>query len=444
MEPILTLSPGAAFAIGRLESRGYEAYAVGGCVRDSLLGKVPHDWDLTTSATPDETLAAFADCRVIETGVKHGTVTVLYGGEPLEITTYRLDGAYADNRHPTSVTFSKTLEDDLSRRDFTVNAMAYHPKRGLVDLFGGRDDPSRGVIRCVGDPATRFGEDGLRILRAVRFASVLGFSLDPATAGAVHARRSLLGNIARERVREEWNKLLLGKTPAAILRDYADVAAEVIPEIAPAVTCPQNVVTHCYPVFEHTLAALTVAPADLVLRLAVIFHDLGKPGTRTETPNGDRFPGHAERSAEIADEAMRRLRYDNATREETVRLVRLHDSVIPATEKGVRRLLRELPPESVLRLMELKKCDRAGHAPDYRYPAPEVERIPGILQTVLARGDCVSLHTLAVNGKDLLSLGVPAGRDVGALLERLLDRVVDGDLPNEKQALLAEAKRLFR
>ena len=260
MKPI-SLSRGAKFAIARLESRGYEAYAVGGCVRDSLLGQAPHDWDLTTNATPDETAAAFADCRVVETGKKHGTVTVLDRGEPLEITTYRRDGAYADNRHPVSVTFSKTLSDDLSRRDFTVNAMAYHPSRGLVDLFGGKEDLQNGVIRCVGNAETRFHEDGLRILRAIRFASVLDFSLEAETARAIHICVFLLDNIARERIREEWTKLLLGKAADRILRDYPDVISEIFPEVVPS------------PLDIH----ICDAPADPVIRLTLFLYGWTTP-----------------------------------------------------------------------------------------------------------------------------------------------------------------------
>lgn len=394
MKPI-SLSRGAKFAIERLESRGYEAYAVGGCVRDSLLGQVPHDWDLTTNATPDETAAAFADCRVIETGKKHGTVTVLYRGEPLEITTYRLDGAYADNRHPASVTFSKTISDDLCRRDFTVNAMAYHPTRGLVDLFGGKDDLQNGMIRCVGDATTRFHEDGLRILRAVRFASVLDFSLESETARAIHACVSLLGNIARERIREEWTKLLLGKAADRILRDYPNVILEIFPEVVPS---PLNI-------------SLSDAPADAATRLTLFLY-----GWTTDVG---------------ADAALLRLRYDNATREEVGTLLRLIEIPIEPTEAAVRRLLTELSPETLDRLLCVKRC--------VGIPAPA--EIATIAQTILSRGDCLSLRALAVNGNDLMKLGFPAGKPIGEILNRLLDGVIDGTLPNKKAALLNAAKK---
>ena len=395
MKPI-TLSPGAAFAIGRLESRGYECYAVGGCVRDSLLGSLPHDWDLTTSATPDQTKAAFADCRVIETGAKHGTITVLYQKEPLEITTFRQDGAYADNRHPTSVTFSRSIEDDLSRRDFTVNAMAYHPEKGLIDLFGGKDDLARGVIRCVGDAETRFYEDGLRILRAVRFASALGFALEDDTARAVRNCVFLLDGIAKERIREEWSKLLLGKTPAAILRDFPEVTAQILPEIVP--------------IPAQTLTALAAAPLDLTLRLALLFGSEG-----------------------AAKAALLRLRYDNETQKTVLDLVKLKEMPLDATEAGLRRLLRAYPVETLFRLFDLSECGGC-----------DLRAARAALQTILARGDCFSLQALAINGDDLIAMGVPAGKQVGALLEALLDRVINGDLPNENSALTAAAAELAK
>jgi len=403
MEP-LSLPNGAKFALERLESRGYEAYVVGGCVRDSLLGLSPHDWDLTTNATPDETAAAFSDCRLIDYGKKHGTVTVLFHGEPLEITTYRLDGVYTDNRHPASVTFSKTLADDLARRDFTVNAMAYHPARGLVDLFGGANDLARRAIRCVGNAETRFEEDGLRILRAVRFASALDFSLEPETRRAVHARVALLDHIARERIREEWSKLLLGKSPAKILSAYPDVVARAIPAFAGAGRVDP--------------AALSAAPNDLIIRLSVLFHVYLSKENRLET----------------ADRAMRDLRYDNAAREETLAVLELTGTDMDPAEAAVRRLLVSHAPQTLKRALEAKRC----------LGIPFSEKIPAVLETVLARGDCVALRDLAVNGRDLMSAGIPAGKPVGAVLNRLFEAVVEGDLPNRKDALLRAAADMRR
>ncbi len=439
----IPLSKGAAFAISRLEQHGFECYAVGGCVRDSLLGATPHDWDLTTNATPDEVAACFADCRVIETGKRHGTMTVLYESEPLEITTYRTDGIYEDNRHPKQVTFTRTLSDDLSRRDFTVNAMAYHPARGLVDLFGGQKDLADGVISCVGDPATRFHEDGLRILRALRFASKLGFSLDPATAAAVRDCRGLLDHIARERVREEFVKLLCGRGAAEILLAYPDVIGTFLPEMLPSVGFAQNTKYHCFDVYEHTVRALSFASPDPVLRLALFFHDLGKPSVRTTDADGDHFLGHAAVSASLCAAALERLRFDKATQAEVVLLVERHDYPIACTEKAVRRLLTKMSPETLRRLLELKKCDRLAHAPDFRTLSDEQTKIPAILDEILSRGDCLTLKTLAVDGDDLIALGYHPGKELGVALQFLLDAVIDGVLPNEKEPLLQAAlKRL--
>ena len=439
----IRLSPAAEAAIGRLEAGGFEAWAVGGCVRDSLLGRIPNDWDLTTNARPEEVLACFPDCRTVETGLRHGTVTVLLCGDALEITTYRRDGAYADNRHPVQVTFSDTVEDDLARRDFTVNAMAYHPVRGLCDPYGGRADLDARVIRCVGDPSTRFHEDGLRILRAVRFAAVLGFSVDPATAGAVRDCRSLLDNIARERVRAEFDKLLTGQACAGILRAFPEIAAQIVPEILPAFGFPQNSRYHCYDVWEHTLAALSYAEPDRIVRLALFFHDIGKPATYREDARGGHFPDHARVSVSLAAAAMERLRYDRDTAARVLELVRIHDLPLPTQKKGVRRLMMQLPAEDIGRLLEIQRCDRLAHHPDYRTMPPEWYALPRMTEEIRAEGDCLSLRSLAVSGNDLMALGIPSGPLLGELLRRLLDAVVDGALPNSRDALLHAAEALW-
>lgn len=440
MKPIL-LPDAVREAIGRLESGGYEAYAVGGCVRDSLLSRTPNDWDLTTSARPEQTVACFSGFRVIETGIKHGTVTVLLNGSPLEITTYRRDGAYADHRHPDHVTFSDAVEEDLARRDFTVNAMAYHPVRGLVDPFGGQADLARGTIACVGDPRTRFEEDGLRILRAVRFASVLGFSIDAPTAEAIHAQKDLLDSVARERVREELDKLLLGTGAVGILRDYSDVLTQILPELAPSVGFAQNTKYHCYDVFEHTLCALEHAPADRNVRLAVLLHDAGKPECHTADDLGDHFKGHAEVSVRLAEAILSRLRYDNAAKEEILTLVRLHDQPLLCDEKHVKKLLRVYPEETLFRLLAVRKCDILAHAPAYRDRLDEQEAIPRLIEAIKAENACFSLRSLAVNGDDLIAAGIPKGKEIGKALELLLDAVTDGILPNEKEALLSYLRR---
>lgn len=441
MEPI-KLSPAAAEAIRRLEENGYEAYAVGGCVRDSLLGRTPNDWDLTTVARPEQVLSCFADCRTMETGLRHGTVTVIWAGEPLEITTYRRDGAYADNRHPVQVTFSDTVQDDLARRDFTVNAMAYHPECGLCDPFGGLADLGARIIRCVGDPVTRFEEDGLRILRAVRFASVLGFGIDPATAAAVRNCRSLLDNIARERVRSEWDKLLCGAGGVPILRDFPEVAAQIFPEVSSCFGFAQNSRYHCFDVWEHTLAALERSEPDRIVRLALFFHDIGKPATYREDATGGHFPGHAKVSAALAQTAMERLRYDKNTTERVLALVKDHDMPLPVQEKGVRRLMMRFPQEDILRLLEIQRCDRLAHHPDFCTLPKSWYDLPAAMERVEAENACLSLRNLAVKGNDLMVLGIPAGPELGKILQALFDGVVDGDLPNERERLLAAAEKL--
>ena len=431
-------SKGALFAMERLASHGYEAYAVGGCVRDSLLGRTPNDWDLTTNALPNETAAVFSDHRMVDTGMKHGTVAVLHENELLEITTYRLDGDYADNRHPVKVTFSKDLEDDLSRRDFTVNAMAYHPRNGLVDCFDGQADLANKIIRCVGDPQTRFEEDGLRILRAIRFASVLGFRVETQTAEAVHRCKHLLSNIAYERIREEFCKLLCGKNAVPILREFSDVIAQILPECAPSIGFDQRSKYHCYDVWEHTLHALEESnTSDLVPRLGILFHDIGKPSCFTQDETGGHFPCHAEASVTLTDGIMKRLRFDNATRELVLKLVKYHDVPLIPEPKHVKRALLRYGEKGLTALLEIQRCDRLAHAPKYAALPASLEQIPHIMEAIREENACLSLKTLAVKGDDLIALGYKPGKELGEILQRLLDAVIDGELPNEKDVLLS-------
>lgn len=432
-------------AINRLERAGFEAYAVGGCVRDSLLNRTPNDWDITTSATPEQTELVFADFRTVKTGIQHGTLTVILDGTPLEITTYRQDGAYADNRHPVSVSFSSRLEDDLCRRDFTVNAMAYHPARGLVDLFGGQTDLNKKIIACVGDPATRFREDGLRILRALRFASVLDFSINPTTADAIHACRTLLSNIAAERIREEFVKLVCGVGATRVLREYSDVISVFLPELGNCVGFAQNSKYHVFDVFEHTVRALEYnTSANPITRLSILLHDIGKPLTYTEDAEGGHFKGHGPVGTELTRKILRRLRFDNETAAAITQLVEYHDRPIPAEARSVKRLMQKMSDENILRLLEVQRCDRLSHAPAYSTPSPDLAKIPEILKSVRESDECFSLKSLAVNGNDLLSLGYPKGKQLGDTLNALLEAVIDGILPNDKELLLNEAKRKLK
>lgn len=444
--PTIRIPRAAETAIVRLEAAGFEAWIVGGCVRDALLSREPNDWDITTSARPTDVLSVFSDCRVIETGIKHGTLTVLLDGMPLEITTYRSDGAYADNRHPIAVTFSDTVEDDLSRRDFTVNAMAYHPTRGIVDLFGGHTDLEHNTIACVGDPKTRFHEDGLRILRAIRFASVLDFAIDSKTDAAIHDCRFLLSNIAAERIRDELCKLIVGRGAVRILREYSDVIAEFLPELGACVGFAQNTHYHAYDVYEHSIRALDFTEStDLVTRLAILLHDVGKPLCYTEDERGGHFKGHGPCGTELVAALMRRLRFDNATAHAVTQLVEYHDREIPAEPRAVKRLMQKMSDENILRLMEVKRCDRLAHAPDFSTPSPVLSQISLILKEIRAANDCLSVKDLAVDGKDLMrELELRPGKKIGTILEELLELVMDDKVQNEPTALLDVARNIVK
>ena len=441
---IFPLPPQVQAAIDRLERGGFEAYAVGGCVRDTLLQRIPNDWDITTSARPEQTAACFRGFRIIETGIQHGTLTVIVDGMPLEITTYRNDGEYLDNRHPKEVTFSTRIEDDLCRRDFTVNAMAYHAKRGLLDLFGGREDLAKRCIACVGDASTRFHEDGLRILRAIRFASVLDFSIEEKTSAAIHACRHLLSNIAAERIREEFCKLICGVGAVRILSEYADVISVFLPELAAGIGFAQNTKYHCYDVWEHTLHALEHCQTnDVITRLAILLHDVGKPLCYTEDEEGGHFKGHGPIGAQLTAALMRRLRFDNDACERVTKLVEYHDRIVAAEPKAVKRLMQKFSDEDILRLLEVQRCDRLAHAPAYSEPPASLFEIPKLMRVIREEGACLSLKTLEIKGDDLIALGVPAGKRIGSILSTLLNAVIDGKLPNEKSVLLERAKEML-
>lgn len=424
-----------------LEGAGYEAWCVGGCVRDTLLGRHPGDWDVTTNALPEETMAVFGD-RAFPTGLQHGTVTVRVAHQTVEITTYRVDGEYHDHRRPDHVTFTRSLEEDLARRDFTVNAMALDLRGNLRDPFGGRKDLERGVLRCVGDPDRRFEEDALRILRGLRFAAVLGFSVDPATGVSIHRHGELLRDIAAERIRVELFKLLCGGHAAEVLREYVDVTGVFWPELLPMVGFDQRNRHHCYDVWEHTLHALEAVPADPILRCTMLLHDIGKPACFTVDEKGSgHFYGHPEVSRDLADGMLRRLKCGTAFRETVVRLVAWHDRDISRTERGLRRALRALGEEDLRRLIAVKRADNLAQAPEFRDTQAEIDRAETIMEKLLAENACVSLKQLAVNGRDLMELGL-SGPAVGQTLSELLDQVVDGKLPNERSALLEQAESM--
>ena len=426
----------------RLRQAEHTAYAVGGCVRDALMGAVPHDWDVCTSARPEEIERVFGDLPQIHTGKKHGTVAVVLDHKTVEITTFRSEGVYLDGRHPSAVTFLSDLAGDLARRDFTINAMALDENEGLIDLFGGRKDLQNHMVRAVGDPARRFEEDALRILRGLRFASRLDFAIEQETARAMVAERERLLGISAERVFTELKGILIGQAAGRILRDFAPILFTILPELAPMAGFEQHSPYHDSDVWEHTLRALEASPADVVFRLALLFHDCGKPDCFFRDENGrGHFYGHPRRSRELGAEALRRLKCDNETMARVLYLIEKHDTWLPGTERNMRRFLLHEDPEQVRDLLVVQRCDAVAHAPAARASAiAHVDEWTALLERVLRQQPCLSLKALALSGDDLLSLGMAPGPRMGQLLNEMLEQVADGDLPNDKQVLLTYAK----
>lgn len=433
-------------AINLLQSAGFEAYAVGGCVRDSLLGKIPNDWDITTSAKPEDMKSVFADFHCIDTGIKHGTVTVVIDGEPLEITTFRLDGEYEDNRHPKSVTFTSNLGADLGRRDFTVNAMAYSKKTGTVDLFGGQNDLKNKIIRCVGDPDRRFNEDALRILRALRFASALDFEIEEKTAQSLLKNCALLGNISEERIAKELLKLVCGKGAKRILTDFAPVLFEILPELQPMYKNSHDNPHHCYDIYEHTLIAVESIDPEPTLRFAMLLHDCGKPAVKKFDENGvAHFYGHQRISAEISAQILARLKVSNKFRDEILFLVSNHDrwELYENTEK-MPRYLSKFGLDGVLKLLKVMRADVLAQSPEYRYRLDQIADAEEIAKNLAAQKPCLSLSELQINGRTLMDIGIPQGRKLGAVLAQLLDEVIDGVTKNTQEALTTRAREIYR
>ena len=428
------MSPQAAHALDLLHTAGHEAWIVGGCVRDHLLGIVPKDYDITTSALPEETKGVFSGFSVIETGIQHGTVTVLIEGEPLEITTYRVDGGYTDARHPDGVTFTRSLREDAARRDFTMNAMAYAPGEGIQDFFTGQADVKAGIIRAVGDPAVRFQEDALRILRGIRFASVLGFVLEPATEKAARQYAHLLKKVSAERVAQELAKLLCGKDAGRILTTYPDILGQVIPELLPMVGFDQKNIHHCHDLLTHTAVAVDHAPPVLHLRLAMLLHDVGKPATFSMGEDGQgHFYGHAKESVRLAEEILRRLRFSNALRERVVTLIRYHDSVLE--EDRIRRWLNKLGEETFFDLLDVQRADTAGLASAYCTRIEQFAKLEKSAREILSETPCLQIRDLAVNGHDLMALGL-SGKAIGQAQKIILDQILEGKLCNKKEDIL--------
>lgn len=427
--------------IGCLQSHGYEAYAVGGCVRDSILGRVPQDWDITTSAKPEQVKELFA--HTIDTGIQHGTVTVMIEHEGFEVTTYRIDGEYEDARHPKEVIFTSQLIEDLKRRDFTINAMAYNEKDGLVDAFGGVEDLARKIIRCVGNPMDRFNEDALRILRAVRFAAQLGCEIDPDTELAITMLAPNLAKISAERIQVELVKLLTSPNPGRMRQIYDFGIADVIlPEFSEMMESPQNNPIHMYNVGEHCVRAAESVEAQKVLRIAMLLHDVGKPSCRMIDENGEEhFYGHAEAGARMAKEILRRLKFDNDTIGKVTGLIKAHADHFPVTAQSVRQTMVRNGLEHYPALFAVMRADAMAHAPEFMAKKLcFIDEYEAMYRQILAEQNCLTLKDLAVTGKDLIAYGIQPGKAIGEILNKMLEEVLVYPERNQKQILLEKLK----
>lgn len=423
-------------AIDLLEKSGYSAYAVGGCVRDSVMGREPNDWDMTSSATPDEIQRTFSGFRTVPTGIKHGTVTVIIDGKPIEITTMRVDGEYSDNRHPETVRFTKRIEDDLGRRDFTVNAMAYNPKSGIVDPYGGMNDIENRIIRCVGDADTRFNEDALRILRAVRFASTLGFDIEKNTSDSVLANRRLLENISKERIRVELIKLLCGTDVEKILLGYKELIFEIIPELAPTDGFLQHTPFHIYDVWTHTVKVVANIEPESDFRVAALLHDIEKPSMfKIDSDGIGHFKGHPQKGAETAEKILRRLRFSNAEIHRITTIIRLHDE---RPDGDIHHLARLCSVYGIDRADDtLKLIIADAHGKNSLVLDKEI----GSVRTAQRQIDflrkshaCLSTAELNINGNDIMALGIDRTQ-IRDTLQFLLENVIDEKIENKKAAL---------
>lgn len=432
----IAIPAGAKEILERLEHVGHEAYLVGGCVRDYLMGCAPHDWDICTSATPEEVLECFKDYDVIETGLKHGTVTVMCSDGAYEVTTFRVDGKYIDGRHPEEVKFVTNLTEDLARRDFTINAIAMDVDGNLYDPFGGIADIHHRIIRCVGCPVDRFREDGLRILRALRFASVLGFTIDFDTWNAIHLCRTMLTKISAERIMSELCKLLAGENVGNILRAYTDVIEVIIPEIKPCVGFKQNNYYHIRDVWEHMIDTVERAPKEI--RLVMMLHDIAKPNCYTEDERGGHFYAHPKFSAIMADDILRRLKFDNATRESTIDLILYHDAELVARRGAVKRWLNRIGKNQFFRLLDIQKADAESHTPGTQdKKLATLVEVRELAVKILEEGQCFTIKDLAINGFDVMQIKkLYSGPEVGAILKYALELVINDQLPNTREALI--------
>lgn len=444
----ITIPKNVSIIIDTLNIHGYEAYVVGGCVRDSILGSCPADWDITTSGRPEQVKALFS--KTIDTGMKHGTVTVLIGKEGYEVTSYRVGAAF-DDTSDLEATYADSLEEDLMHRDFTINAMAYHPKTGLIDPTGGLSDLSQGIIRCVGEAEERFAEDPLRMLRAVRFAGQFHFHIDEPTLEAIRNRHKTLSSVSAERIQMELLKLLISDHPESIRIAYETGLTSVfLPEFDAMMTTEQNNPHHCYTVGEHTIKALSLIEANPILRLTMLFHDIGKPATRTTDSQGiDHFHGHYQVSADLSGDIMKRLRFDNNTTRLVRTLILFHDTrfqdALTTGRRNLRRVLSNLGPSLFPYLVQVMQADVMAQS-DYlrEHKLKQLSEAAAAYQEIMKAHDCLSLKELKINGNDLKALGITDGRTIGAILNLLLQMVLEHPELNNYIYLEELAGKIYR
>ena len=444
----MTIFEKANYLIETIENAGFEAYQVGGCVRDFFMKRKCDDIDITTSAKPGdlEKILAENNIKYIETGLKHGTVTAVFDGDNFEITTYRTDGEYIDNRHPENVSFVSNIDEDLSRRDFTINAIAYNPNKDeIVDLFGGREDIENKIIKAVGNPDKRFKEDALRIMRAIRFSSTLGFEIEENTKAALFRNKELLKNVSAERIFTELSKLLLGDNVFDVLTEYKEIMGVIIPELVPIFTCGQNTVWHIFDVYTHTAKTVEQSPRLLSLRLTMLLHDIGKPRMHTVDENGiSHFKKHQFQGAYMAEKILKRLRIDNASAKYIYELIWEHDNRIPATKKSVRRFMAQHDFDFVMDYLEVRRADTYAQS-DYKRQEKlaELDLIAELAIEIKEDNECIHICDLDINGKDLLQMGF-GGKDIGIGLELALNGVIDEKVENKKEELKGYIESNFK
>ncbi len=427
----------------RLEQAGFAAYLVGGSVRDLLMGNAAHDFDITTAAKPEQVLRIFKDQTVIPTGIKYGTVSVLFDRVPFEVTTFRRDQEYLDGRRPSAVTFSSEIEEDLARRDFTINALAWHPQRGLIDLYGGLADIRNKIIRCVGNPDQRFSEDALRILRALRFAAVLGFAIEPETGASILRKAENLNKIAPERINQEFSRLITGNFVKPVLLDYREIFAVFIPEIAASFDFDQHCSFHIYDVYRHTAEVVARSPGQLTLRLAALYHDIAKPLTfHLDENKQGHFYGHAPLSAEIAKQSLENLRFDKKTIERVYQLVKYHIEPLKAEKKFLRRRISKIGLSTVKELVELQLADSLGQNPDlFEERLTYTQTIRALLAEIEAEKPAFTVRDLEINGYDAMAIGLKK-EQIGLALTRIFSLVLEEKIKNQRSMLLPELKKI--